>query len=118
MKVNSLFKNIFFLFIFLSYFIIGKAQNLVPNSSFETPKQPNVYASSASKLELLAHWKEFNSSDWFYKGYFEGRYDVSGNTNGQSGPGTLIAHSGNGYIGFGSCEGAQVKLINKIIPKV
>ncbi len=92
--------------------------NLVPNSSFETrsPSASSNKPNADDQLEKCKYWKNFKSSDWYSDkpGFFNGRFDASGITNGLSGPGFLLAHTGNHYIGFGPCEGAQVELTSKV----
>ena len=86
------------LFFFLSTATFG--QNLIRNSSFEhgNDRSPEDYDRD---LFGLREWKNFNSSDWFHTGdkdlYFGNYLSPPANT-------------GDAYIGFGPCEGAQVEL--------
>ena len=92
-------------------FIQAASQNLVPNSSFENgssaPTGPGL-------VNNLNNWITLNSSEWHYESTYIGEVRTSG--DGLCSPyvsGILNAHTGQGYIGFGSCEGAQVELTSK-----
>jgi hypothetical protein len=93
-----------------------KSQNLVPNSSFEIGSPSYPFA--ISQLQSAYPWKNFSSSDWLSStlGHFRGGYDPTGLTTATN-PNTIThyitAHTGDKYIGFGPCEGAQVKLSSK-----
>lgn len=95
----------------------SQAQNLIPNSSFENNDLLHPGAPDAdSQIEDLQDWKNFNTSDWLsdQSGKFHGYYDPTSYTyDGSANSNMLHAHSGNKFIGFGPCEGAQVKLNHK-----
>jgi hypothetical protein len=108
---------------------IGKNQNLVPNGSFEEKNPLSSLPDCHHQVNRLKNWSNLNTSDWYYKGSFEGKYDVTGaffnniqfplcnsNSSSSSLP-NISTPSGNGYIGMGPCEGVQVKLNSKI-PKL
>lgn len=106
------------LFILLWVFIlscptINFSQNLIPNASFET--RENGIPTSAPNMEdqvegSVKYWSSVNSPDWYGDdgGHFIGAY------NNYPNYGNVSAHSGNYYIGFASCEGAQVQLTNNV----
>ena len=105
--------TIIFIFPILCY----SQNNLIPNSSFEISEIIG-FPTGISQLELLNDWENFNSSDWiseseldshYHEDFFHGEFGdpfILGET--------MQAHKGNFFIGFGPCEGAQVKL-NKSI---
>lgn len=82
---------------------LGQAdgENLVPNSSFENGN--NNKPDDEGQVNKCDNWsKQVNSPDWFKEadGLFQSNF--------------LDAHTGIGYIGFSSCEGAKVKLDQEI----
>ncbi len=114
-------KNLIIIIVLFLPFVVN-GQNLVPNSSFEMgfPGYPN----NISQLPLAIPWKNFGSSDWYSNAgsLFLGYYDITGATSGAYDTNPLAPpplpiqtpHTGNKFIGFGPCEGAQVKLTSKI----
>lgn len=82
-----------------------QGQNYVPNSSFENGND-NSSSSYNAGLEDLDNWQNFGTSDWYKN------FDVAPLATGGVAPG---ANTGVRFIGFGPCEGAQVKL-NSIPP--
>jgi len=103
-------------------FLLGilKCQNLVPNNSFELNESlfPNA-PTNASQLERTQDWKKFESSDLISQedGYHNSYYQPNGVSVGGSTPNRMTAKTGTKFIGFGSCEGAQVKLTTKILKR-
>lgn len=88
-----------------------KAQNLVPNPSFEDLGGfSQSYPGGYDEMYGLKYWKEFNTADWYYSSTFLGNNSYPENPVFYS----TGAVTGNGFIGFGPCEGAQVKLTRKI----
>lgn len=75
-------------------------QNAVPNSSFENGNDGNPDFINTG-LNGLNIWRAFGSSDWIESGDW-----INGVNQGQF----PNANSGNHYVGFGACEGAQVQL--------
>lgn len=96
------------------------SQNLVPNSSFEQyeyESSSSYLPSADGQIEETKYWKKFNTSDWYgdNSGYFKGYFDpTSSSYSGGANGNIMPAHTGNRFIGFGSCEGAQVQLTDNI----
>lgn len=90
--------------------------NLVPNSSFEEGRYSFSKPTSFSQLQRLKYWKNFETSDWYSENpeLLRGSYSETGVSNGYQGNNNqyINAHTGDKFIGFGPCEGAQIKLIN------
>lgn len=84
------------------------SNNLIPNPSFEAGQAG--YPNSQGQVDRSDEWKNFKTSDWYSTSLFNGTYE----TGGASFP--MQAHTGTHYLGFGSCEGAQVKLTNTVEP--
>lgn len=96
-------------------FLTFSQANLVPNPSFEE-KDWNIFPNKPdgpAQLEKCNDWKNFETSDWYSSapGFYNGKF-ISESTSNTGDP--MSAHSGTHYIGFGPCEGAQVKLNSKI----
>lgn len=93
------------------------SQNLIPNHSFEDndishPNSPD----GPEQIEHMQKWKNFKTSDWYSDqiGRYIGFYDPTNSTyGGAPNANKMYAHTGNRFIGLGSCEGAQVKLTDK-----
>ncbi len=93
--------------------------NLVPNSSFEEGN--SNYPSASKQLEKLNNWKNFETSDWYsdYASLFNGYFDPTGEESDVYEYSQIMnARSGSHYIGFGPCEGAQIKLLNSPVDKL
>lgn len=102
-----------FLLFGLNYYSMG--QNLVPNSSFEGLENDHSEApKNAGELEHLEEWVNFGTSDLLSdeNGKFNGQWKNVLNYDGTYGT-VMNAHTGHLYIGFGPCEGAQVRLKEK-----
>lgn len=85
------------------------AQNLVPNASFEELKSSAQNSPTApDQLEDLKEWKRFETSDLVssdptkYNKNYAPLNDI------------MNAHTGSKFLGFGPCEGGQVKLTSPI----
>lgn len=77
------------------------AQSVLPNSSFESGSDGSP-GSFNSGLTDLDDWKNFGTSDWIHSGD-----NATGTGSWSTFP---AANSGNAYIGYGACEGAQVEI--------
>ncbi|NQY10548.1 MAG: T9SS type A sorting domain-containing protein [Flavobacteriales bacterium] len=82
--------------------------NLVPNAGFENGSPP---AEKYNQMNRLSDWKKIDgaSADWYGSSYY-GYFDKGGDTRGDDGPRRLKPFKGESVLGFGPCEGAQIKL--------
>lgn len=99
-------------FVLLTFTGFGQT-NLVPNSSFEEldvihPNSP----SGPGQLDHAKHWKLIGTDPATNTADLNS--DVSGKFKFGGSPAT--AHTGHNFIGFGGCEGGQVKLTQKLQP--
>lgn len=86
----------------LSFF--SSSQNLVPNHSFEHGRDDGFDGNMGEgKLEGLEDWKPFGSSDWYVNG---DRFTMQWEPVQRH----VVSKTGTYCIGFGPCEGAQIKL--------
>ncbi|MBL4651599.1 MAG: T9SS type A sorting domain-containing protein [Flavobacteriales bacterium] len=106
-------KKIKLLLIILAYVSCTYCQtNIVPNAGFETKDALalNSKPDGVSQIGALKNWKNFETSDFYSESTFSGSYAIGVAGNGLSTAYDLSAHTGTNYIGFGPCEGVQVKL--------
>lgn len=126
-------KNFFnTIFTFLILILIGfsvRSQNLIQNGSFEEfqslyPNAPN----GQNDFCHLTHWQSIHTAEAYsnlpnkilatYNPTSEYIVPISGSTPfWELGPNILLPNSGNGYAGFGQCEGGKIQLNNPIEPK-
>lgn len=93
--------------------------NLVPNHSFELLENDNIGVSptSGGQIDHLLNWEQFKTSDLISSdpNFWTVDWKNAQNYDGMSpGNAQMLAHTGDKFIGMGSCEGAQAKLLDQV----
>ena len=115
-------KTFHLIILILFWFQFGYSQNQVPNPSFEDYKITKGPPTDNSQIENLRDWINFETADFISDkdGEFNMTYlSFPGFPSNceylySIGQNRITAHTGNYFVGFGDCEGIQVKLKNKL----